>query len=227
MLYWLRKALPVILILACPLWADAGVKQESFQLSGFGGYIITPAVFDGSIFGGTMAPGTFIIDIDDVSWPVDNPATPQNERWDYIFANFFVYDNSQPGAEKWTAHLPPLPEQLPVVTWSFYHNGDKVGGIFQSLLITVSDRNSNGIVDPSEMNIQAVGGNLVSHIEQSTGDYEGFCGGGSLNGSIEGYDLSQPYVMTISGGTLILRDFGCQVATEKQTWGAVKQIYTE
>ncbi|MEJ2722622.1 MAG: hypothetical protein P8181_16010, partial [bacterium] len=127
----------------------------------------------------------------------------------------------------WTAQLPPLPQQLPVVTWSFYHNGDKIGGIFQSLLITISDKNSNGIVDLNEMSIQAVGGNLVSHIEQSTGEYEGFCGGGSLNGSIEGYDLSQPYVMTISGGTLVLRDFGCQVAVEAKTWGAVKEIYSE
>ncbi|UCH85497.1 MAG: hypothetical protein JSW50_07360 [Candidatus Latescibacterota bacterium] len=223
---WLM-VIPIVFVLACPMWADAGVKQENFKLSGFGGYIITPAEFDGSIFDGTLAPGTFIIDIDDVSWPVDNPGTPQNERWDYIFENYFVYDDSQAGAEKWTAQLPPLPAQVPVVTWSFYHNGDKVGGIFQSLMITVSDKNSNGIVDPDEMNIQAVGGNLVSHIEQSTGEYDGYCGGGSLNGSIEGYDLSQPYVMTISGGSLVLRDFSCQVATENKTWGAVKATYSD
>lgn len=228
MLSLLKKVVPIllILILASPPMATAVVKNETFQLSGFGGYLITPAVFDGSIFAGTLSPGTFVIDIDDVVWPVDNLVTPQNERWDYIFANYFVYD-STPGAQSWTAHIPPLPQQLPVVTWSFYHNGDKVGGVLQSLIITISDKDADGIVDPNEMNLQAVGGNLVSHIEQSTGIYEGFCGGGSLNGSIEGFDLSQPYVMTISGGNLLLRDFSCQVPTQNTTWGAVKEIYSE
>jgi hypothetical protein len=209
------------------MWADAGFKQENFKLSGFGGYIMTPAVFDGSIFDGTLAPGTFVIDIDDVMWPPDDPGTPENERWNYVFNHYFTYDNSQAGAEKWTAYLPPQGEQLPVVTWSFYTNGDKIGGILQSMVITISDKDSDGVVDMDEMNLQAVGGNLVSHIEQSTGEFEGFCGGGSLNGSIEGYDLSQPYVMTISNGQLILRDYNCQVAVDEKTWGAVKQIYSE
>jgi hypothetical protein len=224
----LKKVVPILIVLAlvAPPMADAATKAESFQLSGFGGYIITPAVFDGSIIGGTLAPGTFVIDIDDALWPVDNPSTPQNERWDYIFANYFVYDNTS-GAESWTAYLPPLPEQFPVVTWSFYHNGDKVGGIMQSLIITISDKDKDGEVDLDEMKLQAVSGNLVSHIEQSTGIYEGFCGGGSLNGTIEGFDITQPYVMTISGGNLLLRDFGCQVPTKNTTWGAVKEIYSE
>jgi len=168
-----------------------------------------------------------VIDIDDVSWPVDNPGTPQNERWNYVFANYFRYDNSQPGAAKWTAYFPPLPLQLPVVTWSFYHNGDKVGGILQSLIITISDKNANGIVDPTELNIQAVAGNLVAHIEQGTGVYEGFCGQGSMNGTMEGYDLSQPYVFTISTGNLLLRNFNCAVPVEERTWGAVKEMYSE
>ncbi|UCG53106.1 MAG: hypothetical protein JSW58_06020 [Candidatus Latescibacterota bacterium] len=227
MLKRLIKVLPVMLILVYPVWGNAAIIQESFQLSGFGGYLITPAVFDGAIFGGTLAPGTFIIDIDDVIWPVDDPGTPENERWDYVFANYFVYDNSVPGAEKWTAYFPPLPVQLPVVTWSFSHNGDRVAGIFQSLIVTIADSDSDGVVDQDEMNIQAISGNLVSHIEQSTGEYSGFCGGGSCNGTIEGYELTQPYVMTISGGSLILRDYSCPVATEYTSWGAVKEIYSE
>ena len=223
----LRKAIPILLILTCPVWANGAIRNETFVLSGFGGYAITPADFDGSMTAGTLYPGTFVIDIDDVSWPVDNPGTPQNERWNYVFANYFRYDNSQPGAAKWTAYFPPLPLQLPVVTWSFYHNGDKVGGILQSLIITISDKNANGIVDPTELNIQAVAGNLVAHIEQGTGVYEGFCGQGSMNGTMEGYDLSQPYVFTISTGNLILRNFNCAVPVEESTWGAVKEMYSE
>lgn len=223
----LRKAIPILLILACPVWANGAVRNETFKLSGFGGYCINPAEFEGSMTAGTLFPGTFVIDIDDVGWPVDNPGTPQNERWQYVFTNYFRYDNSQPGAEKWTAYFPPLPVQLPVVTWSFYHNGDKVGGILQSLIITISDKNANGIVDPTELNIQAVAGNLVAHIEQGTGVYEGFCGQGSMNGTMEGYDLSQPYVFTISTGNLLLRNFSCAVPVEERTWGAVKEMYSE
>ncbi|MBP2680829.1 MAG: hypothetical protein H6Q78_692 [Candidatus Krumholzibacteriota bacterium] len=176
---------------------------------------------------GTLYPGTFVIDIDDVIWPADNPSTPQNERWNYVFTNYFRYDNSTPGAEKWTAYFPPLPVQLPVVTWSFYHNGDKVGGIFQSLIVTISDRNANGVVDPTELTLQAVAGNLVAHVEQGTGIYAGFCGQGSMNGTLEGYDISQPYVLTISTGSLLLRNFSCSVGAEERTWGAVKEIYSE
>ena len=227
MLCVLRKVILTLLILSCPVWANSAIRNETFKLSGFGGYVITPAELDGSIYAGTLSPGTFVIDIDDVIWPVDNPATPQNERWDYVFAHYFVYDNSHPGAEKWTAYFPPLPAQLPVVTWSFYHNGDKIGGIYQSLIVTISDKNANHIVDPAELNIQAVAGNLVTHVEQGTGIYEGFCGQGSMNGTLEGYDLSQPYVLTISTGNLLLRNFNCSVGVEEKSWGAVKEIYSE
>ncbi len=227
MLRILRHAIPILLILMYPVWSSGAVRNETFKLSGFGGYVISPAGCDGSIYAGTLSPGTFVIDIDDVIWPVDNPATPQNERWQYVFANYFRYDNSQAGAEKWTAYFPPLPVQLPVVTFSYTHAGDKVGGILQSLIITISDKNHNAIVDGTELNIQAVAGNLIAHVEQGTGVYAGFCGQGSMNGTMEGYDLSQPYVFTISTGNLLLRNFNCAVGVEAKTWGAVKQIYSE
>jgi hypothetical protein len=223
----LRRAILVLLILICPVWANGAIRNETFKLSGFGGYVVAPAEFDGSMTAGTLFPGTFVIDIDDVIWPVDNPGTPQNERWNYIFATYFKYDNSQPGAAKWTAYFPPLPAQLPVVTWSFYHNGDKLGGILQSLIVTISDKNGNGVVDAGELTIQAVAGNLVAHIEQGTGLYEGYCGQGSMNGTLEGYDLSQPSVLTISTGNVLLRNFSCAVGVEERSWGAVKEMYSE
>lgn len=223
----LKKAIPIILILVLPAWANGAVRNENFELSGFGGYVVTPAEFDGEITAGTLYPGTFVIEIDDVMWPADDPGTPENERWDYVFATYFRYDNSQPGAEKWTAYFPPLPVQLPVVRWRFYHNGDMVGGIYQSLIVTISDKNANHVVDPTELNIQAVAGNLVAHVEQGTGVYEGFCGQGSMNGTLEGYDISEPYVLTISTGSLLLRNYSCAVGVRESTWGAVKEIYSE
>lgn len=227
MLRMLTKAIPILILLMSPVWSSAAIKNETFKLSGFGGYAITPAEFDGSIYAGTLSPGTFVIEIDDVIWPSDNPATPQNERWQYVFANYFVYDNSTPGAEKWTAYFPPLPVQLPVVTFTYYRGADQVGGILQSLIVTISDSNHNGVVDTAELNTQAVAGNLIAHIEQGTGVFEGFCGSGSMNGTMEGYGIGDPYVITISTGNLLLRDFGCAVGVESSTWGAIKQIYSE
>jgi hypothetical protein len=227
MLHRLTKAIPIVLLLMSPVWSIAVVTNETFKLSGSGGYAISPAEFDGSIYAGTLSPGTFIIEIDDVIWPVDNPGTPQNERWQYIFANYFHYDNSQPGAEKWTAYFPPLPIQIPVVTFSYQRGADRVGGILQSMIVTISDANHNGIVDSAELNVQAVAGNLVAHIEQCEGVYEGFCGAGSMNGTLEGYGIGAPYVITVSTGNLLLRDFGCTVGVDHTTWGAVKQIYSE
>ena len=223
----LRLAIPILLVLMCPAWAWGGLIHPSFKLSGFGSYCISPAGFDGSIISGTLSPGTFVIDIDDVIWPVDNPGTPQNERWQYVFANYFRYDNSQPGAEKWTAYFPPLPVQLPVVTFSFRHGGDTVGGILQSLIITISDKDHDAVVDATELNIQAVAGNLVAHIEQGTGVYTGYCGTGSMNGTMEGYDITQAFVFTTGTGYLHLNNVGCSVGVEESTWGAVKQIYSE
>ncbi len=34
----LRKAIPILLILTCPVWANGAVRNETFKLSGFGGY---------------------------------------------------------------------------------------------------------------------------------------------------------------------------------------------
>jgi len=229
--HWFKLAVVGLIVVSFPLSAGAQqTKTESFQLSGWGSHLITPAEYDGQIIGGSLMPGTFSIDIDDTGWPVDNPATPNiNERWEHVLATYYTYDNSTPGAEQWVAYFPPISQITPVVTWQFYTGPDKIGGVMR-LILSIADNfggNPDGIPQTDEILHQTVATNMTSHIEQSTGEFFGFCGGGSANGTTDGFELSQPFVFTINTGSLLLRDFGCQVANEETTWGAVKSIYAE
>jgi len=214
--------------LLLPIWSNAAVRSETFKLSGSGGYAISPAEFNATVYSGTLFPGTFNIEIDDVTWPTDNPGTPENERWNYIFTHYFTYNSSTPGAESWTAYFPPQGEQVPVVTFRYQDGADRIGGILLRLQITIRDSNANHVVDQAELVTQAVAGNLVAHVEQGAGFYQGWCGQGSMNGTMDGADgIGQPYSITISTGNLLMRNTSCAVPVENTTWGAVKQIYSD
>jgi len=89
----------LILILSsmtCPV--SAQMQIESFALSGNGSFMASPPVFSGNITMGTLAPGTFWFRLDDTGWVTDDLGTSNNERWDFIFSNYFQYDPT-PGAE--------------------------------------------------------------------------------------------------------------------------------
>jgi len=224
---WMRWGLPLVLILALPLSAQ-GQIQKTFDLTGFGGYLLEPAWYDGQIIGGTLAPagGFFFVAIDDAGWPQDDPGTPLvNERMDYIYSEFFEYVPDA-GGEHWDGYFPKQGSNSPVVEWRFFVDGDRVGGVVR-LIISITDSNHNGVMDPDELALQAVSGNMVGHIEQSTGQFLGLCASGTMNGTLEGLDPMQPYVITVNAGSLFLRDFGCAVANEASTWGAIKSIFSD
>lgn len=202
----------------------AANQTVSFSLNGAGSLLNSPAVFQGIIDSGPMSGGSFVISIDDTGWPIDNPGTPNNERWDYLLANFFTYDNT-PNGESWTGYFPEQGGLLPPVLWHFMNGGDQLGGVIRFLIITILDSDADGIVDQDELANQAVAGNFHSHIEQSEGAYYGWCGFGSGNGNLENFDPSMDDILTISVGNLFLRDVSCAVPVEETTWGAVKVLY--
>ncbi len=63
----------------------AASQTVSFSLNGSGSLLNSPVTFQGMIDSGPMSPGSFVIGIDDTGWPLDNPGTPQDERWDFGF----------------------------------------------------------------------------------------------------------------------------------------------
>jgi hypothetical protein len=202
----------------------AAVIPFSFSLNGSGSLLNSPAVFQGIVDSGPMNGGSFVIEIDDTGWPVDNPGTPQNERWDYLLANFFTYDNT-PGGERWLGYFPAQGGLLPPVIWRFSNGGDQLGGVIRYFIITILDSDQDGEVDQDELANQAVAANFNVHIEQSKGAYLGICGFGNGNGNLENFDPSMDDILTIPVGNLYLRDTNCAVPVEESTWGAVKALY--
>lgn len=218
-----------VLLMGVLVFSQAGysaTQNIEFSLSGSGSLLNSPPGFEGTIDSGVFANGFFTIYIDDTGWPVDNPGTPQNERWNYIISTFFTY-TAEPNNEHWTGYFPLQGTIAPPVVWRFYNNGDKLGGIIRYLNITITDNDKDGVIDQDELMIQAVAANLQAHIEQSKGVYESWCGFGSMNGTIEDFDPTPMDMFTIPYGLLRMRDYSCAVPTEHMTWGAVKSLYAE
>jgi len=206
-------------------------RTERFALDGTGSFMAHPPIFAGTIIGGTLAPGTFWLRFDDSAWPVDNPGTPGNERWDYIFSHYFLYQ-STPGAEGWNGYFPPTGSGETTVKWRFYTAaGDTVGGACTQLLITIRDVNANGIMETSEYLTKTVSSNLVAYINYSGGCFTNFCGQGSFSGNMPAIDtnnwIDQFYVPSASSpsGRLYLKDGGCSVGVESSSWGEIKAFY--
>jgi len=213
-----------VLVLGAANMAGAASQTVTFSLNGAGSLLNSPAGYQGMIDSGAMSGGWFVIEIDDSGWPTDNPGTPTNERWDYLLATFFTYDNTS-GGENWTGYFPIQGGLLPPVIWRFANGGDQLGGVIRYLIITILDSDGDGEVDQDELANQVVAMNMNSHIEQSLGIYEGWCGFGNSNGNLEDFDPGMDDLLTIPVGNLYLRDVSCSVPVEESTWGAVKVLY--
>lgn len=195
----------------------------AFSLNGSGSLSGDPPIFQGLISSGPMAGGTFVIEIDDTGWPLDNPGTPQDERWDYLLATYFHYDPIWNG-EHWDGYFPAQGSLYPVVTWRFNNGADQIGGIIMYMIITIADVDKDQKVDQDELANQQVAMNFIAHIEQSEGAWDQHCGQGSSNGTLENYDPNMDDNLTVSG-TIVLRIIGCAVPVHDATWGVVKEMY--
>jgi hypothetical protein len=204
---------------------NAAAQTETFCLSGTGSLLLSPPGWEGFIDCGTLNGGYFTIHVDDTGWPVDNPGTPQNERWNYIVANFFTYV-SEPLNEHWVGYLPMQGTPAPPVVFRFYNNGDKLGGVM-FLNFTIVDKDKDGVMDAEDLMTQAFAANIRPHVEQGTGRFEGKCGVGSMNGTIEDFDPTPIDIFTVPYGTINLRTVGCTLPAEHSTWGMVKTLYAE
>jgi hypothetical protein len=220
-----------ILTLAVTSASATTFTTEKFALQGTGSWMASPPIFYGDIIGGTLYPGTFLFAFDDTGWPTDNPGTPENERWNYIFAHYFVYQ-STPGSEGWNGYFPPTGSGEASVKWRFYTlAGDTLGGSCTQLLITIRDFNANGILEASEYVTKTISSNIVAYINYSGGCFTNFCGQGSYSGNLTAVDpahwIDELYVPSAASasGRLYLKDGGCTVGVAPSTWGEIKSFY--
>jgi hypothetical protein len=219
-----------LLVIGATAASDAAWTTYKFALSGTGSFMNSPPTFSGDIVGGTLSPGTFWIQFDDTGWPVDNPATTENERMDYLISHYFEYDD-EVGAEGWDAYFSAgSGESAP--TWRFYTEvGDTLGGSCTQITITVRDINANAVMEDDEYATKVIGGNIVAYINYGGGCFENLCGMGSFSGMLSVVDSltmeEELYVPspTSASGRLSLHGDGCVVGVEPSSWGQIKSIY--
>ena len=232
----MNSKLLLVLMMVCILVfaatrVSATFRTERFALRGNGSFIAHPPIFAGNIIYGTLYPGTFWVAFDDTGWPVDDLGTPQNERWDYIFAHYFHYHNTV-GSEGWDGYFPPAGSGEPMPRWRFKTAaGDTLGGSCTSVIITIRDYNANGVVDPNEYEAKVISGNMVDYINYGGGCFRNFCGQGNFSGTLKVVNAQtweeEWYVpsATSASGRLYLRDDACTVGVESRSWGHIKSIY--
>jgi hypothetical protein len=107
----------------------------------------------------------------------------------------------------------------------FYDDGDNLGGVMY-LNFTIVDKDADGIMDQADLMNQAIAANIRPHVEQGTGRFEGTCGVGSMNGTIEDFDPTPMDILTVPSGRIFLST-NCTLPTQSTTWGAVKSLYAE
>ncbi len=220
------------------LFSAAGVaalefKTEKFALNGSGSLMDSPPYFFSTVISGTLSPGTFIFWLDDTGWPTDDIGTPNNERWDFIFSNYFIYDSTIDN-EGWDGKFPSstLGETAP--SWRCYTEaGDTLGGLCSDFTITIRDYNGNGILDDNEYINKVFSAGLVCYINYGKGCFTSFCGQGSCSGTLDLVDEEtweeELYVpsATSASGRLDLRDVGCETGVAPSNWGQIKSIHRD
>ncbi|HUV35621.1 MAG TPA: hypothetical protein VMX58_01635, partial [Patescibacteria group bacterium] len=211
----------------------AGFQMETFALLGNGSFMDATPIFSGNIIQGTLATGTFWMRLNMAAgWPADNPGTPNNERWEYIFSTYFTYDDTE-GSEGWDGSFPPLGsgEQLP--DWRFYTDaGDTLGGLCSSFIVTIRDINGNGILEDNERANKDIAMTFVCYINFGGGCFNQLCGPGSASGGLDtavGEWEEELYIpsATSASGRLYLTDSGCSTGVESKTWSGLKVIYKD
>jgi hypothetical protein len=208
-------------------------RTETFALDGGGSFMDSPPFWSGNITAGTLSTGTYWISMDDSSWPADNPGTPNNERWDFIFSTYFTYD-ATPGNEGWDGEWPNsmLGDDAP--GWRFYTDaGDTMGGLCTSFRVVIRDYNGNGIMEDSDYLAKQFSIGFVCYINYSKGCFTSFCGQGNCSGTLDLIDdmtmeeeLYVPSPISASG-RLYLRDTSCVTANEASSWGSIKAIHKD
>ncbi|MBN2072257.1 MAG: hypothetical protein JW814_12455 [Candidatus Krumholzibacteriota bacterium] len=208
------------------------MRTETFALDGGGSFMSSPVIWSGNITGGTLFPGTYWIRLDDSNWPDDNPVTTENERWDYIFATYFTYDDT-PDNEGWDGDFKGvIGDETPY--WRFYTEaGDTLGGLCSSFRVVIRDLNGNAIMEDNEYQNKALSIGFVCYINFSKGCFTSFCGQGNCSGTLDLADEStmqeELYIPSpiYPGGRLYLRDVSCVTDTDASTWGSIKAIYRD
>jgi hypothetical protein len=190
--------------------AGAQVHYE-FHCAGTGNMAQdSPPIYTGAIDGGDLAPGTWMMEIDDTGWPsTADPAV----RWDYIFLNYYVYD---PGQQIWTGVFDCILD--------LERTGQGTMHGFCDLVFQIIDLNGNGTMDPDEC-MDGLSGAVII-IEDGTGIYAHLCGDGTYEGFyFRDCDAGPTYMLDDVDFNMQLDLEDCGMSVQPATWSAVKSLF--
>ena len=192
--------------------AYAQVHYE-FHCAGAGNMVKdSPVVYTGPIDGGDLAPGTWIIQVNDALWP---PVGDDGVRWAYIFATYYEYD---PGTYIWTGTFDDN---------YLYLDKDFTGSMQGTCDLTfqIIDMNGNAIIDPEEC-MDGLSGAVII-IQDGTGEYVQLCGQGTYEGFyFRDCDTGSPTYMVDNVDFNMQLDLDdCGMATSASTWSAIKSLF--
>jgi hypothetical protein len=185
-----------------------------FHCTGSGNMVKTgdPVVYSGPIDGGDLAPGTWLMEVDDSGWP---PVGDDAVRWDYIWINYYTYD---PANFIWTGTFENN---------YLYLEKTSVGSMtgISDLNFQIIDMDMDGIVDPGEC-MDGLSGAVII-IQDGTGPYAQLCG----QGTYEGFwfrdcdPVSPTYMFDNVDFNMQLDLDDCGMANSPSTWSAVKSLF--
>jgi len=210
-------ALSCLVLLASVAMADPW--YYSFQVQGT--IMNHPAQYSG-IFT-DAGTGTLQFTLNDAAWP---DPSDQDARFAYIWSTYFAgnYNNSTPGAEKWTGSIPGTFSMATTSAPSGY-NGTCQGNIIAKF--TIRDMNANGILDDEEkfsIQYNMLDGRLSKPCAfPSTGEMACKQGTGALNAN--GFNFIYVPGIDVLNGTGNLNLVSCPSADEPSSWGSVKSLF--
>jgi hypothetical protein len=209
-------------LMLSPLCADPLLAQDifmQFDFEGTGNMILgAPPLYSGDIIAGDplVLGGTWWIRVDDSTWP---PASSPQDRWDYIFSNFFSYS---PTSYSWTGVLDENSCGTKPV-WQIDHPTNGMMGGTLVIVVTYSDWNMNGVLDMEERTFGVFSGTLIV-MKYGTGEFAGYCGDGSYNGDFINEDPAN-WADDFVEGSCLLNLKNCQIGTQVTTWSAIKSMF--
>jgi hypothetical protein len=207
-------------ILTCVLFVaqTAAATDYSIGLMGNGSLMMNAATYTGTFMFGMT--GTWTMDTDDSLWPDQSDSTA---RWNYIFTNFFEYDDT-PGGKAWwgTFDGSTLPS-IPTFEFVTSSPGGTVAGDC-TYRIMIRDWNGDGIMSQSEKHRDSqIVYTLSINPDLGTGVFEDWCGHGSISsGNFKIVNPPQINVMQLVGQ---LQTNECPSPVEDSTWGTIKAFY--
>jgi hypothetical protein len=214
----MKKLVTTALVLACVLFVaqTATAGDVNIGLMGSGSLMTNGATYSGTFMFGYS--GTWTIDVDDTLWP---DQADSNARWDYIWSNFFTYDDTF-GAEAWWGNFDAV-TLANVPSFEFLTSVGRVAGD-ATFRIMIRDWDGDGVLSQSEKHDDSnITWTLSIDHTLGTDSFVDMCGHGSISSGV--FRFVNPPTTNMLQIVGHLDSEECPSPVEDATWGTIKALY--